>query len=121
MTLCRQLPKRIAIASSLFAMTLAVAPAALAQTPPQSDEDQQLEKLLSGADLVYKMGYNEEAQRWEYLVKWSQDGDTSLMPFYIRPIATTGDGKRVCAIYCWTLIVAMPQGEDLPPAAIKAV
>ena len=121
MTFCQILSKRLALVLGIAATISAAVPAVQAQTPAQSAEDQQLEKLLTGAELFFKKGFNEQAQRWEYQVAWSQNGETSLITLYVRELATSGDGKRVCVAYGWTQVIGMPQGQDLPPAVIKAV
>ncbi len=117
------LEKRMSLTVALaLGAALLASPTAYAQAQPeQSAEDQQLESLLTGAELFYKKQFNESQQRWEYQVAWSQGGDTSMMTLYLRTLATRNDGSKITVAYAWTQIAAVAQGEELPPAAIKAV
>jgi hypothetical protein len=122
MSFCAVQSKRIALALGLVATWAALAPNGHAQTPPaQSAEDQQFEKLLTGAELFFKKSFNEQVQRWEYQVAWSQGGDTSLITMYLRELGKKGDGSRICIAYGWTQVLGMPQGQEVPPAVIKAM
>lgn len=115
--------KRILLVLALALAASATADrAAWAQAQPeQSAEDQQLEALLSGAELFYKKQFNESQQRWEYQVAWSEGGETSMMVLYVRTLATLNDGSKITVAYAWTQIAGAAQGQELPPAAIKAV
>jgi hypothetical protein len=116
--LSKRLPLTFALALAAIA---AIQPSVLAQAPEQSAEDKQLEALLTGAELFYKKQYNENSQRWDYQVAWSDKGDTSMMSLYLRQLGTRGDGSKIMVVYAWTQVGGVAQGEDLPPGAIKAV
>ena len=88
---------------------------------PQSDEDQQLEKLLTGSEIFFKKIYNDKAERWEYKIAWEQNGETSVITMYVVDFAKTNDGKRIAIAYGYAQVIGVPQGQDLPPAVIKGV
>jgi len=91
------------------------------ETTEQTAADAELESLLDEAELFYQKKFNEENQRWEYKIAWTEDGDTSMMLLYLRELGTRGDGTVINVIYGWTQAFAMPSGQDLPPAIIKSV
>jgi hypothetical protein len=114
--------RMIAMTLLLTAVGVALLTPASAQAPAaQSTEDQQLEALLSGADLFYKKGFNDGQQRWEYKVAWEQGGETSLITLYIRQWGTAKDGSKITVAYAYSPITAAPEGQELPPAVIKAI
>jgi hypothetical protein len=114
--------RMIALTFILAVLSVALFTPASAQAPPaQSTEDQQLEALISGADLFYKKAYNDGQQRWEYKVVWEQGGDSSLINLYVRQWGTAKDGSKITIAYAWTQVTAAPEGQELPPAVIKGV
>lgn len=122
MPLGSALAKRLSLPCALaLAACAAAQPSVFAQAPEQSAEDKQLEALLTGAELFYKKQYNENAQRWDYQVAWSDKGDTSMMAIYVRTLGTRGDGSKITVAYAWTQVGGVAQGEELPPGVIKAV
>lgn len=122
MSFCVVPSKRFALALALVAAMASLAPNVHAQAPPaQSAEDQELEKLLTGAELFFKKSYSDQGQRWEYAVAWNQDGETTYINIYVKELAKRNDGSRICVAYCWTPVVGVPQGQELPADVIKGV
>ncbi len=109
-------------ALSILALAVLASPALAQQpAPPQSEDDQKLEALLSEADLFYKKSYFEGGQRWEYKIAWSEDGETSMLVLYLRSIGTRSDGSKIWVVYAWTQAMGLSQGEQLSPTVIKTV
>lgn len=89
--------------------------------PAQSADDQKLEALLSEADLFYKKSYRESSQRWEYKIAWTENGETTMMTIYLRSIGTYASGDPINVVYVWTQLSGLDEGQQHPPAIIKAV
>jgi hypothetical protein len=108
---------------TLSAVVLLVGSTTFAQNaePKVTETDQQVEGLLGKADLFYKKSYNEQAQRWEYKVAWSEKGETTLINIYLRSMGTRGDGSPIHIVYGWTQVFSAGQDQQLAPEVIKAV